>query len=242
MIGTFAKAIYDYDGAGEDDLPFKKNAIISVIIQGVDGWWKGESEGKFGKFPASYVQVLTGDALQKNMRRVRFKQDMIRLKKAFVDEDKLLEVLENQKKELQVVQKELNEQYGTLEKIYIDLASPVVKSVNKDFSQLFPTKIHKLHENLTALNLLHDEIADSRDDLMEEMKEATKEIANDKDKKKKLDKKQEKAVETILGLCDTVMQQFTEEQKLHRNVVKNESEIQQHLIPMGTLSNFFSQI
>ena len=82
LVGTYAKALYDYvPENAANDLTFKKNDMISVILQGIDGWWKGELNGDFGKFPGSYVQVLQGDELKKNMRRVRFKQEMVRLKK-----------------------------------------------------------------------------------------------------------------------------------------------------------------
>ena len=62
------KAMYDYTGTeGQtDDLTFGKGDVINIIMQGQDGWWYGEKDGRFGKFPGSYVKVMAlsdGDVL-----------------------------------------------------------------------------------------------------------------------------------------------------------------------------------
>jgi len=52
------RAMYDFHGEGEGDLAFHKGAIITVLDQTQQGWWRGEIEGRVGVFPANFVQVV----------------------------------------------------------------------------------------------------------------------------------------------------------------------------------------
>ena len=58
-----AKAMYDFDTNGAefpDDLPFKRNDILTLISYGKDmEWWTGvDSRGKKGIFPATFVAII----------------------------------------------------------------------------------------------------------------------------------------------------------------------------------------
>merc|ERR1712004_163228 len=55
--GVVAVALYDYQAAADDEISFDPNDVITNIEMVDDGWWLGEAHGKFGLFPANYVQV-----------------------------------------------------------------------------------------------------------------------------------------------------------------------------------------
>jgi len=56
-----AVALYDYQAMAEDEISFDPNDIITNIEMVDEGWWIGECHGKFGLFPANYVEVLRED-------------------------------------------------------------------------------------------------------------------------------------------------------------------------------------
>ncbi|KWU41004.1 hypothetical protein RHOSPDRAFT_4278, partial [Rhodotorula sp. JG-1b] len=55
-----ATALYDFEGAQAEDLPFSTGDIITLTEIGSsplsDDWLRGELHGRSGIFPASYVQ------------------------------------------------------------------------------------------------------------------------------------------------------------------------------------------
>merc|ERR1711892_1659538 len=55
--GITAIALYDYQAMAEDEISFDPNDIISNIEMVDEGWWLGECHGRFGLFPANYVEV-----------------------------------------------------------------------------------------------------------------------------------------------------------------------------------------
>ena len=55
--GLVAIALYDYQAADEDEISFDPNDVITHIEQIDDGWWRGFCRGKFGLFPANYVEL-----------------------------------------------------------------------------------------------------------------------------------------------------------------------------------------
>jgi len=55
--GITAMALYDYQAMAEDEISFDPNDIITNIEMVDEGWWIGECHGRFGLFPANYVQV-----------------------------------------------------------------------------------------------------------------------------------------------------------------------------------------
>ncbi|KAK3823445.1 MAG: hypothetical protein J3Q66DRAFT_143170 [Benniella sp.] len=52
------KALYDFPGEDEGDLPFKVSDVINVIEFVDDNWWYGILGRDDGIFPATYVQLL----------------------------------------------------------------------------------------------------------------------------------------------------------------------------------------
>jgi len=51
-----AKALYNYQGATQDELSFQEGDIISILKKDPGGWWEGELKGRRGWIPANYVQ------------------------------------------------------------------------------------------------------------------------------------------------------------------------------------------
>merc|ERR1711913_139330 len=56
--GISAIALYDYQAMADDEISFDPNDIITNIEMVDEGWWIGECHGKFGLFPANYVEVV----------------------------------------------------------------------------------------------------------------------------------------------------------------------------------------
>eukprot|EP00043_Microstomoeca_roanoka_P025970 m.10417 g.10417 ORF g.10417 m.10417 type:complete len:290 (-) comp6027_c1_seq1:37-906(-) len=56
--GTRARALYDYQAAGDDEISFDPEDIIEDIEQVDEGWWMGTANGNRGLFPANYVELL----------------------------------------------------------------------------------------------------------------------------------------------------------------------------------------
>ena len=53
------KALYDFDGVGDDELSFKSGDLILVHSKGKDsGWWEGTADGRTGLFPNCFVTMM----------------------------------------------------------------------------------------------------------------------------------------------------------------------------------------
>lgn len=44
--------------AGEDEISFDPDDIITNVEQIDEGWWQGECNGRYGLFPANYVELI----------------------------------------------------------------------------------------------------------------------------------------------------------------------------------------
>lgn len=53
-----AVALYDYQANDTDEITFDPNDLITDIVQIDEGWWQGRCNGRFGLFPANYVQLI----------------------------------------------------------------------------------------------------------------------------------------------------------------------------------------
>jgi len=58
-FGTFAVALYDFQGQSQGDLSFKEGDQIKVLkkTDSTDDWWDGELRGVKGSFPANYCKL-----------------------------------------------------------------------------------------------------------------------------------------------------------------------------------------
>ncbi len=55
--GLTAIALYDYQATDIDEISFDPNDLITDIVKIDEGWWQGFCKGKFGLFPANYVEL-----------------------------------------------------------------------------------------------------------------------------------------------------------------------------------------
>ncbi|CAO1416493.1 unnamed protein product [Diamesa serratosioi] len=52
------KALYDFNAETSDDLTIKENDLINVMYEINNEWLYGSNNGKFGQFPANYIQYI----------------------------------------------------------------------------------------------------------------------------------------------------------------------------------------
>ncbi|KAJ7392259.1 hypothetical protein OS493_013638 [Desmophyllum pertusum] len=56
-------ALYDFDGENDGDLKLCAGDKVQVINSADENWWEGTNKSQTGFFPASYVQVISPDAV-----------------------------------------------------------------------------------------------------------------------------------------------------------------------------------
>lgn len=56
--GLRATALYDYQAGAEDEISFDPDDEITHVETIDEGWWRGMCKGKYGLFPANYVQLI----------------------------------------------------------------------------------------------------------------------------------------------------------------------------------------
>ncbi|XP_049849334.1 myosin heavy chain IB-like [Schistocerca gregaria] len=56
--GPQCRALFDYQGDGENQLSFFAGDIITILQKDPAGWWEGELRGKNGWIPANYVEEI----------------------------------------------------------------------------------------------------------------------------------------------------------------------------------------
>ncbi len=52
------KALYDFEAENPEELDFKEGNTIKLIAKLDDNWLQGELNGRQGRFPVSYVEMI----------------------------------------------------------------------------------------------------------------------------------------------------------------------------------------
>lgn len=61
MVGSVtAHALYDYNGANADELPFSEGDQLSIVENSDADWWKAEQNGMVFIVPAAYLALADG--------------------------------------------------------------------------------------------------------------------------------------------------------------------------------------
>lgn len=53
-----AKALYDFDAEDDDELDFKEGDVMSIVDQEDPNWWDAELNGRKGKVPSNYLEIV----------------------------------------------------------------------------------------------------------------------------------------------------------------------------------------
>lgn len=65
VIGKF-----DFDGSDQDDLPFRRGEVLTIIRKDEDQWWTAKNAlGQIGQIPVPYVQKYDENAEESNFER-----------------------------------------------------------------------------------------------------------------------------------------------------------------------------
>jgi hypothetical protein len=53
------RALYDFAGETEQDLPLREGDLVVVLAEDPSGWWTGECNGRVGIFPSNWCEKIT---------------------------------------------------------------------------------------------------------------------------------------------------------------------------------------
>jgi hypothetical protein len=232
---TLARASYDYTGATPQELTFVTGDLIKVLKQGDNnGWWYGELNGKKGLFPGSYVQLQT--AAQN--KRLKFIQDMNKIREKVAEEKKMIQELEAAKaalvsdmdmlrraKELSLSESaELKRKVAALIATNPELSKfpsrvevrgsaksqEVLRCLPKILNERFAAALQVLYSQLEAYHKTKMAMLSSRQTLLNELSELKKVLQTEPKFKKIKDK--------LLSMIDALTARFDEENAV-RSVV-----------------------
>jgi hypothetical protein len=143
-----ARANYNYPAENpETDLPFSVGDIVFVISQMKDGWWWGEIHGKFGRFPGSYVEILTPEETTAHMNDYNANVKAGKNEKAIVAEDGIISELQTQKDELLKNLEELSEKRRVIEANAAE-ALTELRAALTSYGSGLPAKLTELRSKL----------------------------------------------------------------------------------------------
>ncbi|EFA74895.1 pleckstrin domain-containing protein [Heterostelium album PN500] len=179
----YAKTLYDYNGgengAVPEDLIFPQGVTIRVTAKSQDGWWTGEYQGKSGRFPATYVDLIVTQSPASLLRtksnssiskKKKFMLEMENTRTKTQDNEKLLQQLRERKEKLQNSIASLNHEKQQLAQ---DAATQkLIGNVNttkrKQAIANIPKTIDILLVKYNEYKKSHDELATIRNLLLEE--------------------------------------------------------------------------
>jgi len=92
------RALFDYTGnVDQRQISFSKGDVITITNQYQNGWWAGELNGALGYFPATFVEVIDGEASAKQPPKMPAKQPSSTALQSPKSNDKMLPPISDRK-------------------------------------------------------------------------------------------------------------------------------------------------
>ncbi|MDP2434737.1 MAG: SH3 domain-containing protein [archaeon] len=88
-----AAVVFDFPGTNPHELPLQTGDLVHVFHKDADGWWRGESNGRYGRFPGQYVKLLSAVAMARGIKKQAYERKMHQLKQAEADERTKIQAL-----------------------------------------------------------------------------------------------------------------------------------------------------
>ncbi|KYQ88670.1 pleckstrin (PH) domain-containing protein [Tieghemostelium lacteum] len=176
-IKVLARTLYDYQGDPEQvqdendrDLIFPKGVSIKVTNQGSDGWWTGEYQGRTGKFPATYVEILPHSP--STLMRQKSNTNLSKKKKFMMEMDNTkskVQDLENNAQQLRDTKAKIQKQIQDLQAERLQLLhDPTITNL---ISQIQSSKqkpdLAIIPKNIELLQSKYEEYKKSHEDLQQ---------------------------------------------------------------------------
>mmetsp|Transcript_30068 Transcript_30068/g.75697 ORF Transcript_30068/g.75697 Transcript_30068/m.75697 type:complete len:758 (-) Transcript_30068:31-2304(-) len=238
VAAPLVKALYEYTGSAPDDLPFKQNDVIAVVLQGPpDGWWKGETGGKFGKFPGSYTTPLSKEEAAEHEEKER--------------NSSLLEEATERVESLQSSVQALREELDSVNRIHKELQERKMRVENGEeiFKSRMGTvletpgfeglkdKTLSFYDRLDGYKKTRMVLAESKHLCLSEISAFTA-IANAAglDKKRSKDKKLEKLNESLNKAIESIKMKFRAEEEARKRLAEHRDSL------MPEITNFRNSI
>ncbi|KAN0038026.1 hypothetical protein ACTA71_000198 [Dictyostelium dimigraforme] len=236
-----AKALYEYAGANDDgsnpeddkDLLFPKGATIKVTQQGTDGWWTGEYQGKQGKFPASYVEILPHSP--STLLRTKSNSNLTKKKKFMLEMESTKtknQEIEKNIKQLEITKKELESTINDLENEKASLENdPTIKAMmsllanaktNKDIAMI-PKNIDVLFQRFEEYKASHEALATTKTTLIDEYEQFNN------NPKKRLDTKEKEQIQQKYDNLSTIIDKS---QKIRSKSINSKKIINDDLVEL----------
>lgn len=232
--GTVAKALYDYEPQRDEEITLKKGDLVHIINKGSSGWWIGECNEKFGKFPGTYVEVMSNEARDGALRKQRFMEDYGRVKDDFERETKKVEELESRKKELEEALEEIEHKQASLDTAAKELRQLLAKEFEGGRLSTFTFEVEDLCDKLAKNQSSQEAIDYMKGQLMQGLENLSKTLTAP-DPKKKKDKKNEKNKEVVLNAINQIWNKFIGDDLARKNLTDVRAKIYEDVLELRAL-------
>eukprot|EP01102_Stenamoeba_stenopodia_P016487 TRINITY_DN5768_c0_g1_i1.p1 TRINITY_DN5768_c0_g1~~TRINITY_DN5768_c0_g1_i1.p1 ORF type:complete len:769 (+),score=198.69 TRINITY_DN5768_c0_g1_i1:59-2365(+) len=173
---VLARALYDYTGESELDLSLRTNEIIFVISQLKDGWWWGELENKYGRFPGSYVELLNEESAASHMASFKSSAANRKAQAALTKDQEAIRELENQKAELQQSLDSLVAKRKTIEEKTAGSLG-ALRTALTSYGNNVPTKLTELLTKLDDFKKKQESLQEAKNSLMHELEKFSQDLS-----------------------------------------------------------------
>eukprot|EP01132_Coremiostelium_polycephalum_P001272 gene1272-1602_t len=225
-----AKTLYDYTAVEADDLSFTKGVIIRVTQQALDGWWNGEYQGKTGKFPTSYVELIPQVNSPASLLRTKSNSNLSKKKKFLMEMDSIrTKTIENEKniEQLQETKAKIVSDIATLrlekqqilsDPFTVKLLQMVNQCKQKQDVSIIPKNIDMLMTRFEEYKMSHEDLANIKTQLHDEYDQ----FNNNPKIKSKLESKDKEQLQLKF---DSLSQRIDESQRYRQKSISSKHSI-----------------